>query len=96
MSRKVVYMQWVVIAVLVIGGAVGGYLMMHKLGSLQDDNNTIASERDDLRAQLNQAQSAASASPSPSATPSAKPTPSPSATPTTAPATKAPVKTPIK
>jgi len=88
-------MQWVVISVLVIGGAVGGYLMVHKLSSLQDDNNTIASERDDLRAQLNQVQSAATTSPSPSATPSATPSPSPSATPVPT-AVKTPVKTPAK
>jgi hypothetical protein len=88
--RKIVFMQWLVIAVLVIGAAVGGYLLVHKLNSLQDDNTTLSGERDDLQNQLNQAQ--ASASPSPSATPSPSPSSSPSPTaiptPTRSPATR--------
>jgi flagellar basal body-associated protein FliL len=30
-NRKVVIMQWIVIAVLVLGGGIGTYLMMQKL-----------------------------------------------------------------
>ena len=74
-------MQWLVIAVLIIGGAIGGYLMYHKLSDLQDTNTTLQGERDDLRNQLNQAQAAASASPSPSPSPSPTATPSPTHTP---------------
>lgn len=92
-NRKVVIMQWIVIAVLVVGGAVGAYLMVHKLSDLQDTNTTLNGENDDLHNQLNQAQQA-TPSPTPSPSPSASATPSPTPTPAVPAATHTPTPAP--
>lgn len=97
-SRKLVMLLWSVIAVLVIGCGVGGYLLAHKVDQLSTDNTDLSDSNDSLRQALSSARAELSASPtpSPSATPkasaSATPTPSASpsasATPTPSPAVK--------
>jgi cell division septum initiation protein DivIVA len=81
--------------VLVIGGAIGGFLLAHKLDQLNQDNSDLTGSNDSLRAQLREAQ--ATPSPTTSPSPSASVTPAPSTSPAvSATPTPAPTKTPAK
>jgi hypothetical protein len=92
-QRKLIYLLWTVIAVLVIGGIIGGYLLVSKANDLDTTNQELSGSNDSLRRQLEQAK----ATPSPTETPAASPTPTAVVTPTPA-TTKTPVptKTPVK
>lgn len=90
-SRKIVYLLWTVIAVLVVGGAVGGFLLAHKVDQLTTENAELSGNNESLRNQLLQAKATPPPSESPSPSGSPAPTASPSPTPT---ATPSPTKTP--
>jgi hypothetical protein len=83
-NRKVIYMLWVVIAVLIIGAGIGGFLLVHKADELSQTNTELIGDNDSLRAQLRNAQTSPSPSVEPTASPSASPSPAVSATPTPA------------
>lgn len=88
---------WGVIAILVIGGSIGGYLLAHKIDELSQENTDLTNRNAGLSLQLQAAQ--ASATPEPSASPSASATPAATATPkasTTPAATPTPTPTPKK
>ena len=86
-NRKVIYMLWTVITILIIGGGVIGYMLYHKADELTQTNEELNGNNLSLREQLRQAK----ASPSPSATPipTATPTPSPTASATPSPTASA-------
>lgn len=82
-NRKIVIMQWVVIAVLVIGGGIGAYLLINKTNQLETDQATQQGNLDSLQNQLKEAKT----SPTPTTTPLPEasnnvgtPTPTPKAT----------------
>jgi len=77
-NRKVVFLLWTVIAVLVIGAATGGFLLVRKMDDLTQTNSDLSDSNDSLQRQL---QDAKSATPSPSPSPSASPSPTASASP---------------
>jgi flagellar basal body-associated protein FliL len=86
-SRKVIVLLWIVIAVLVIGGGIGGYLLFNHANSLDQTNTELSGNNDSLKRQLDQAkaQLAATPTPSPVATPTPTPTPKAAVTPTPTP-----------
>jgi hypothetical protein len=89
-NRKVIYMLWTVIAVLIIGGAVVGYLLVHKADELSTTNAELNGNVGSLREQLRQAkQTGATPSPTTSASPTPSPTLKSSASPTPSPTTSA-------
>lgn len=77
-------MQWVVIAVLIIGGSVGLFLLVHKVNDLSDANNTMSGDQASLRNQVRQYRAQI---------PSPTPTPVITLTPTTPPQTATPTPT---
>ena len=82
-SRKVIYMLWLVVAVLVAGACVGGIMLVSKADSLTRSNLGYQHKIKSLTTEVHQAQFAAQATPTP--TPSVSPTPSPSAMPAVSP-----------
>jgi hypothetical protein len=90
-NRRVVYVLWTVITILILGGAVGGFLLVKHSNDLSDQNLSLNDDNASLRNQLNQAKAALAATPTPTPTPTA--TPAPAHTPTPSPA-KAGVHTP--
>lgn len=83
-NRKVIVLLWTVIAVLVVGGGIIGFMLVHKADELSDSNNDLNGNNLSLREQLRQAK----ASPSPSVEPlpvAGNPTPTPSPSPTASP-----------
>jgi cytoskeletal protein RodZ len=95
-SRKLVVLLWSVIAVLVIGGGIAGYLLAHKVDQLTLDNSDLVDSNASLRRQLHELQASASPSPSPSPSPSATSTPSTTVTPKASAAPSAtPTPTPV-
>lgn len=80
-NRKVIYMLWTVIVVLIIGGAIGGFMLARKTDELNENNTLLIDNNRSLRNQLTQTRS----TPSPTASPTASVTPSPSASPVTTP-----------
>lgn len=83
-SRKLIYLLWSVIVVLVLGFAVGGFIVVRHANQLDQANFELTGSNESLRRQLEQAKvtptPSSSPSPSPSASPSpgASPSPSPS------------------
>lgn len=69
---KLVFMQWVVIAVLLIGGSVGAYLLIQKVNELTDENATLSGNDASLRNQVKQYRDQV---PSPTPTPVITPQP---------------------
>ena len=95
-NGKVVAFQWAVIAVLVIGAGIGGYMLYSKNTDLQTQLDSQTGNLSSLRSQLEQAKAnktpVANESALPAATSNASP--SVSRSPTTTPkATTSPVKT---
>jgi hypothetical protein len=88
-SRKLVFMQWIVISMLIAGASVGGYMLIHKADDLSQTNDQLTSDNASLRRQLDEAQASASPSPTASPSPSASPSASPSTTPTPSPTASA-------
>ncbi len=78
-SRKIIALLWTVIAVLVIGGAIGGYLLFNHANNLDQTNSELSGNNDSLKRQLEQVKARLAATPAP--TPSPLPTPGPTATP---------------
>ncbi|HEY6736280.1 MAG TPA: hypothetical protein VI322_01035 [Candidatus Saccharimonadia bacterium] len=78
---KVVIMQWVVIAALVVGSAVGIFLLVNKVNDLSDANSSLLGDQDSLRRQVKQYREQI---------PSPTPTPVPTLEPTTPPSTPTP------
>jgi hypothetical protein len=81
-NRKLIYLLWLVITVLIIGGAVGGYLLVRHTSDLDQANSDLGNANDSLRRQLQEAKATPSPTPvsSPLATPEPTPTPTPKAT----------------
>ena len=90
-SRKIIALLWTVIAVLVIGGVVGGYLLLNHSNSLDQTNSVLSGNNDSLKRQLEQAKDRLAATPTP--TPSPLPTPGPVVSPKVTP-TLTPTPTP--
>jgi len=88
-NRKVIYMLWAVITVLIVGSAIGGYLLVRHANDVDQTNLELTNSNDSLRRQLEKAQATPSPTPtaSPLATPEPSPTPTPAATPTPKPGT---------
>ncbi|MDB5178693.1 MAG: hypothetical protein JWN01_636 [Patescibacteria group bacterium] len=88
-GQKLIYMLWGVITVLVVGGGIIAFMLLHKADELDQTNNQLTGSNSSLREQLRQAK--ASPTPRPTPTPdysaSATPTPSPAATATPKPPT---------
>jgi outer membrane murein-binding lipoprotein Lpp len=94
-ERKLVFLLWTVIVVLVVGGVIGGFLLAHKVDELSQDNFDLNGSNDSLRNQLKQAKASPTPSDAPVVSPSESPSASPSATPAaTATPTPTPAKTP--
>lgn len=85
-NSKVVMFQWLVIAVLVIGGGIGGYMLYSKNTDLQTQLDSQTGNLSSLRSQLEQAKASKTPVPNESALPAASATPSasPSVSPTPA------------
>jgi hypothetical protein len=82
-NRSVIYLLWTVIASLIIGGVIAGYIVVHRADELNQSNTDLTNTNATLHRQLDEAQAKlASPSPSPSASPTASPSASPSTTPT--------------
>ena len=81
-SRKLVYLLWTVIAVLIIGAFIGGIMLMNRANALDQSNTLLTGDNDSLRRQLKEAKTVPAATPSPVATPTPTPVPtvSPKAT----------------
>ena len=88
-SLKLVYMLWSVIAVLLIGFLVGGFLLLRHSGDIDEANTQLNGDNASLRRQLQEAKAAPTPVPTtpPASTPAAaaNPTPTPSVVPTVAP-----------
>ncbi len=81
-QRNVSKLLWVVVAVLVVGGGIAIFMLMHKVDNLQTQNDTLSGDNDSLLRQITQLK----ASPTPLPTPdnsAATPIPTPTATPKT-------------
>ena len=74
---------WTVIAVLVIGAGIGGYMLFNHANDLEQKNVEVGGNNDSLRRQLDQAKAQLAATPTPTPTPAVTPTPVPTATPKT-------------
>lgn len=86
-NRKLVYLLWVVITVLIIGAGIGGFILMHKADELTQTNEELTSNNTNLRNQLQEVRKSPSPSPSVSPKPSPSVSPSPSASPSVSPST---------
>jgi hypothetical protein len=98
-NGKVVVFQWVVIAVLVIGAGIGGYMLYSKNTDLQAQLDSQSGNLSSLRSQLEQAKADKTPAANESALPAASSNVSPSATPTptaTPKTTPVPTKTPVQ
>jgi uncharacterized membrane protein len=96
-SRKIVIMQWIVIAVLIVGGVAGGLMMVRKTDQLQEEHTLQQSNVNSLREQLRQARTPQTPLPTPlpeAASNAATPTPSPAPAATPKAATPKPTATP--
>jgi hypothetical protein len=84
-NRRIIMFQWIVIAALIVGSAVGGYMLIKKTNDTQDQ---LDQQNGDLISLRNQLKQATSPTPTPSPTlPAAtnnvaSPTPTASHTPT--------------
>ncbi len=80
-NSKVVMFQWLVIAVLVVGAGIGGYMLYSKNSDLQAQLDSQSGNLSSLRNQLREAQSPSTPAANESALPAATDNVSPSATP---------------
>jgi len=72
---------WAVIAGLVIGVGVGGYMLVNHVNDLEQKNVEVGGNNDSLRRQVEQAKAQLAATPTPTPTPVTTPTPSPTVSP---------------
>ncbi len=79
-SRKLLYFLWAVIAILVIGGGIGGYFLVRHANDLDQANTELMGNNDSLKRQLEEAKATPAPTPTPVATPAPSPTPTPGAT----------------
>jgi len=84
-NRNLIYLLWTVIAVLVVGGSIIGFMLIHKADELSGTNNDLTGDNASLREQLRQAKATPSPSPSPTPDYSASAAPTPSASPSPTP-----------
>ena len=85
-DRKLIYLLWTVIAALVVGLVIGGFIIIRHVNNLEQVNTNVGGDNDSLKRQVQQLKAAAAATPTPTATPLA--TPEPSAAPAPAPTPK--------
>jgi hypothetical protein len=79
-EQKLTFLLWIVIAVLVLGGGVALYMLVHKADDLQSQNDVLTGDNDSLKRQIVQLKS-----PTPTVTPDPGPSPTPTDTPTPVP-----------
>ncbi len=72
-SGKVIVLQWVVIAVLVMGTITAGWLMVGKLNSTLSENNRLTGNANSLKEQLRQAKLQIPKTPTPTPVPTIEP-----------------------
>jgi hypothetical protein len=82
-NRKLIYLLWTVIAALIVGGGIVGFMLIHKADDLGTTNDALNGDVSSLREQLRQAKASVSPTVTPAATTS---TPSATPTPTASPA----------
>ena len=88
--KKLIYLLWAAIAVLVVGMTAGGIMLVNKANQLQESNDSLTTDNSSLRLQLREVTEESEASgasgaddssePQPSATPAATASPSPTPT----------------
>src|SRR4051812_13216331 len=81
-NRKLVYLLWLVIAVLIVGTAVGGYLLVRHTNDVDQANEELTNSNASPRRQLQEPRATPSPTPPPPPRPLATPEPTPSPTPT--------------
>jgi hypothetical protein len=79
-NRKLIFLLWLVITVLIIGSAVGGYLLVRHTSDLDQANSDLSGANDSLRRQLQEAKAAPTPTPVPPPLATPEPTPTPKAT----------------
>jgi hypothetical protein len=67
-DRNLTYMLWTVVGVLLVGGAITSFMLMHHADDLSQANNVLVADNHNLARQL--AVSKAQPSPTPSQSPS--------------------------
>lgn len=72
-SGKIIMLQWVVIAVLVVGAALAGWLMVNKLTTTLAENNRLNGNTNSLKEQLRQAKLQIPKTPTPTPVPTPEP-----------------------
>ncbi len=78
-DHKLIYLLWTVIGVLIIGAAVGGFLLVRHANEVDEANLLLTGNNISLKTQVKQLKE--TPSPTPTATPLATPEPSPTPTP---------------
>lgn len=89
-NRKLIMLLWAVVTVLVVGSALGGFMLVHKVDDLSSTNSDQSSDITTLRSQLQQAKAQTAATPTPSLAPDATPEASASPSPAVAGANTSP------
>jgi Tfp pilus assembly protein PilN len=82
-NRKLIYLLWSVIGVLVLGVLVGGFLLIHHADEVDQTNTFLTGDNLSLKNQVKQLKATPSPTPTPTATPLATPEPSAAPTPKT-------------
>ncbi len=72
-SGKIIMLQWIVIAVLVIGSALAGWLMVNKLTTTLTENTRLNGNASSLKEQLRQAKLQIPKTPTPTPVPTVEP-----------------------
>jgi outer membrane murein-binding lipoprotein Lpp len=80
-NRKIIVLQWIVIAVLALGAAAGAFLLLTHADNVDTTNSQLNGDVDSLHRQVDQLKAQLAATPTPTPTPLATPAPSPTPTP---------------
>ncbi|GAC1372465.1 MAG: hypothetical protein NVSMB39_6670 [Candidatus Saccharimonadales bacterium] len=75
-DSKIIALLWTVIIVLVLGGAVGGYMLLRHANDVDTANSQLTGDNDSLRRQLKEAKTTPTPTVAPLPTPN-QPTPAP-------------------